>query len=563
MSASPQGTPPQSSGVGAKIAMGFVAGAMVGAFAMVEVVPTHLAADGDGDGGGNGPIVLGGGGAGEELDEEQLRALEEGGEVDLDQFDDVDLSEFEDGEVAGPRDIDDNGDGGGGADGSGSDDDSGGGSGGGDDATQQSGDGGAGADVGDGGGGGSAGGTGSGGNIGDDSCAAEAGDSDTGVTSSEIKVAATTVEDGPGRSLLQPANDGMRAVVDKTNADGGICGRTIELTTRNDGWDAARGQDFIRRFIEEGHFSLLVVPSSEGLAEAIQGGLISDAGIPVVGSTGLRIDEYNDPWVFPVSTATVSIMRIMAQHAIDQGDRTFGIVYDEKYRFGIEGKDAFVDYLEAHPDAEVKAVQALHPEQAPYGSEANSFNSACGNSGSSSDCDMVALLLVPDVAIQWRNANGDGPVQGRGETTHAAQTLFTDEFASQCADWCDSMMVWTGYNPPIGSIADQEGVAKFEKDVGDVNPGADTRNQFLQGAYLGSQVFVEAVDRCSPEVTRACVRQTLNSIDYQTDLASTLSWSENQRHANTAARAFSMEASGGSFNGWRDEQTGFVEDPDL
>lgn len=562
MSASPQGTPPQQqTGVGAKIAMGFIAGAMLGAFAMVEVVPTHLATDGGG-GGGGGPLVIGGGGNGD-LGEEDLQALEEQG-VDLGQFEGADMGDFEAGEVGEARDLSGNGGGSGGADATGS----GGGSDSGDDGGSSGGgsggSGGAGADVGGSSGSGGAGGTGSGGTVGDDSCASNnGGETDTGVTARQIKVAATTVEDGPGRSLLQPANDGMRAVIDKINAKGGICGRTIELTTRNDGWDAARGRNYIERFIEEGHFSLLVVPSSEGLAEAIQSNLISNAEIPVVGTTGLRIDEYKDPWVFPVSTATVSIMRIMAKHAIDQGAETFGIVYDEQYRFGIEGKDAFVEYIESQSGAEMKAVQAVHPEQAPYGSEANTFNSDCGNSGGSSGCDMVALLLVPDVAIQWRNANSDGDVQGRGKTTYGAQTLFTDEFATQCGDWCNGMVVWTGYNPPIGTIADQPGVKQFENDVEKVNPGADTRNQFLQGAYLGTQVFVEAVDRCSPDVTRACVRQTLNSINYESDLASTLSWSENQRHANTAARAFSMEASGGSFNGWRDERTGFVQDPGL
>jgi ABC-type branched-subunit amino acid transport system substrate-binding protein len=125
----------------------------------------------------------------------------------------------------------------------------------------------------------------------------------------------------------------------------------------------------------------------------------SDAGIPVVGTTGLRIDEYSEPWVFPVSTATISIMRIMAKYAYEQeGARTFGIVYDSKYKFGLEGKDAFVNYLDSLGDAEVKAVQPLDPDQSSYGTQAQKFNQECGNDDGQPDCDMVALLLGPETA---------------------------------------------------------------------------------------------------------------------------------------------------------------------
>jgi hypothetical protein len=47
----------------------------------------------------------------------------------------------------------------------------------------------------------------------------------------------------------------------------------------------------------------------------------------------------------------------------------------------------------------------------------------------------------------------------------------------------------------LGAIGDLPGMRQYATDVGRVTTGADLRNQFLQGAYLGSQVFVEAVER--------------------------------------------------------------------
>lgn len=416
------------------------------------------------------------------------------------------------------------------------------------------------------GGGTTGGGTGtSGGGGGPAECKAgrNGGVTDTGVTATEIKIAATVVKDGPGKSLLESSETGMRAVVNKVNAGGGICGRRLALTTVNDGWDPSRGRDFIKRFIDDGNFALPVVPSSEGLSEAIRSGLIKDSGIPVVGTNGLRIDQYNDPFVFPVGSATVSIMRAMAKYAYEvKGARNFGIVWDNKYKFGKEGADAFKEYVNSLDGASIKADQPLDPLASSFGNEAQNFNTACGNSGSASGCDMVVLLLVPDTAGKWKAAN-PGTGAGRGRLTYGAQTLFTDDFGRTCAAWCSGMVVWTGYNPPIPPLDSKAGVSTFVNDVRAISPSIDYRNQFLQGAYLGMQVFVDAVTACSPSLTRACVNARLESTDFATDLSSTLSWRPGKHHANKAAQAFSIDATGGSFNGWRFEQTGFVQDPKL
>ena len=389
------------------------------------------------------------------------------------------------------------------------------------------------------------------------------GATDTGVSATEIKIAATVVKDGPGKSLLESSETGMRAVVNKVNAAGGICGRRLALTTVNDGWDPSRGRDYIKRFIDDGTFALPVVPSSEGLSEAIRSGLIKDSGIPVVGTNGLRIDQYSDPFVFPVGSATVSIMRAMVKYAYEaKGARSFGIVWDSKYKFGKEGADAFKAYVASLPGASIKADQPLDPLASSFGNEAQSFNTACGNTGSASGCDMAVLLLVPDTAGKWKAAN-PGTGAGRGRLTYGAQTLFTDDFGRACAAWCAGMVVWTGYNPPIPPLDSKAGVSTFVNDVRAISPSIDYRNQFLQGAYLGMQVFVDAATACSPNLTRACVRQRLETSDFSTDLSSTLSWRPAKHYANKSAQAFSIDATGGSFNGWRFEQTGFIQDPNL
>ena len=402
------------------------------------------------------------------------------------------------------------------------------------------------------------GGTGGGGG-GSAECAAgkNGGATDKGVTGSSIKLATTAVLDGPAKSLLEPSVTGIKAVFDKVNKAGGICGRRLELKVDNDSFDANRGSQIIRNYIEGDYFALPVVPSAEGLGVAIDNGEIKKAGIPVVGSDGMRQEQYGDPWVWPVAASTTTSMRVMAKYGKEKkGATSFAIVYDDKYKFGKEGKDAFVNQVKAL-GGKLVVAQALDPDLPSYASQAETFNTACGGG----KCDMVALLLLPDTAKKWMARQ---PALG-AKYTAGAQTLFNDRFGQDCVqaagDRCHALAVWTGYNPPIGPIASKPGVATYVRDVKALNPGIDTSNQFLQGSYLGASVFVEALKRVGPNLTRAGLKQAMDAMTYSSDLASPLGWTVGNHRANTRAQAFSMVVSQGTFTGWRDDGTGFIADP--
>lgn len=386
-------------------------------------------------------------------------------------------------------------------------------------------------------------------------CAAgrNGGATDIGVSATEIKLASTVVLSGPGATFLGGSVTGMQAVINKVNRQGGVCGRRLSLTVRDDGWDKNTGRIYLQNFIEEGYFALPVVPSSEGLTAAIEAGDISRARIPVVGTDGMLIEQYRDPWVWPVATATISTMRIMAKYAYVKGARSFGIVYDNRYRFGKEGADAFRAYVSKLSGASLKAFVGIEPAQGSYGSEIDRFNGDCN------PCDMVAYLLEPGTAETWMNGR---PNRGR-VLTSGAQTLFNRRFASNCHKTCQGMVVWTGYTPPIDALASQPEIAKFVDDVRAVDRSADVENAFLEGAYLGMSVFVEALRRVGPNLTRNALRAVMNEMTYSTQLASSLSWKGGRRHANVRAQAFSLQYAEEQFSGFASEQTGWLNDPSF
>ncbi|HEX2196832.1 MAG TPA: hypothetical protein VHJ76_07890, partial [Actinomycetota bacterium] len=62
------------------------------------------------------------------------------------------------------------------------------------------------------------------------------GATDQGVTGTEIEMATTVAESGPGAAFLGEVRYGMHAVVAKVNAAGGICGRKLSIQYVDDGW---------------------------------------------------------------------------------------------------------------------------------------------------------------------------------------------------------------------------------------------------------------------------------------------------------------------------------------
>jgi ABC-type branched-subunit amino acid transport system substrate-binding protein len=397
-------------------------------------------------------------------------------------------------------------------------------------------------------------------------CAAgrNGGNTDVGVTGGSVKLAATIVADGPGSSFLGAVRTGMTTVLNKVNKAGGICGRRLELILRNDSWDAQRGQQYIKNFVEgDKVFALAVVPSSEGLDSS--DAYIKQQKVPVVGTDGMLKRQYLNPWIWPVATSTISVMHVMAKDAGDRGAENFGIVFDAKYHFGVEGAYAFnqaVKRLTGHDiagfDPSLKSCKerfcGIQPSKPSYATEANSFNDSCYKQAPV--CDFVALLLEPDTALSFqRETPPSTPRLGFG----GAQPLFTRDFAEGCKAICDGMWVWTGYNPPIETLASQPGVATYVNEVHAESPSADVANQFLEGGYHGMGLLVAALQKVGPNLTRANLRTVLDSMTYDTGLSTPLTWRAGNHFANVTAQGFEIQYKQ-SFNGWR-QRTGFLKDP--
>jgi len=390
------------------------------------------------------------------------------------------------------------------------------------------------------------------------------GNTDTGVSANSIKLAATVVKSGVGQAFLGDVEFGMLAVMNRINRQGGVCGRQLSLTLNDDGWSAQTGKDILDKYIQEGYFALAVVPSSEGLHAAVGDGDIDRAGVPVVGTDGMIADQYTDPWVWPVSTSTVSFMHIMAKNAYDRGARTFAIVYDNQYRFGIEGDAAYKGAISRLSGATL-LDNCNYPVQAgltSYKNDVQSFNGSCDQA------DFVALLLEPETAAQWIKDGGYLGTAGKRVGAGGPQTLFTrafgEDFANNCnGDQCQAnFWVWTGFHPPAPPDDTIPAVSTFVNEMNSTNSSADHDNQFVEGGYLGMELLVQGLQKVGPNLTRGALKQALDAMDFNSGLTGGVEQFRPGNHfANVSAQAFSLVISTGHFNDFRYQQTGFLADP--
>lgn len=402
-----------------------------------------------------------------------------------------------------------------------------------------------------------------------------------GVTANAIHIATTEVTTGIGAGFLQDAVSGMRAALSQA---GSICGRQIVLDrVQNDAWDRSQGQTIIEDWIGSGSvFALVAEPDSEGLSGAIDSGDIDRAQIPVVGSDGMLKDQYHDPWVWPVAASTVTNMHIIADYGFRKlGVKTFGIVYDKSYRFGPEGAAAFAHEMAVLTGHDVSTsgscstgfcgIESQSSGNGGYSSEVTAFNQYCSSpNGSSSPCDLVVMLLEPKPMLDWMNEESSGGVSWY-KTLMGGEPLFDYNFGSQCGNSCRGMIVWTGYKPDISPFDSEKAVYTYAQALALACPHCDPHNEFTEGAYLGTQLFIGAVRqvaRANVPLTRDNLKRLLNTMTLDSTVSSAAGLTASpltytgSRYANVQMAAFQDNASSTNFYGFAYlPSVGFYTDP--
>ncbi len=151
-----------------------------------------------------------------------------------------------------------------------------------------------------------------------------------GVTDDTIKIGTVSLVSGAFAYIGQPAYDGLRACIERFNAQGGVMGRKLEIVAYDDQWDAATGKAIIERLVEQDKVFMLASLGGNIVEPSLD--YLKDKGIPVINiSSGLDVCySANEPGgnIFQIQPANMTDARYLIARVLHES--IFGPNQDEK-----------------------------------------------------------------------------------------------------------------------------------------------------------------------------------------------------------------------------------------
>ena len=171
-----------------------------------------------------------------------------------------------------------------------------------------------------------------------------------GVYADKIVFGQSACLSGPNRDLGRHYRAGILVAFGERNALGGIDGRSLELITRDDGYEPVQAAANAQRFVAEDNVLAVIgavgTPTSKRIAPVLRA-----AGIPFVGhitGAGFLRDAGQYPNVVNLRASYQDEIRMLVDHTVrDHGKRRFGIIYQDD-AFGRSGLKGYKVALDEH-----------------------------------------------------------------------------------------------------------------------------------------------------------------------------------------------------------------------
>jgi branched-chain amino acid transport system substrate-binding protein len=167
-----------------------------------------------------------------------------------------------------------------------------------------------------------------------------------GVTSRSILLGQSAAFSGPAAQLGIQMNIGTKAYFDRVNARGGVYGRTIELKTRDDRYEANLCAENTKKFIEEDKvFALISYVGTPTTVAAMP--IFTEAKVPLIGPfTGAEV--LRNPvnrYIFNVRASYYDETERIVEQLASTGNRKIAVFYqDDAYgQAGLKGVQIAMD----------------------------------------------------------------------------------------------------------------------------------------------------------------------------------------------------------------------------
>jgi branched-chain amino acid transport system substrate-binding protein len=155
---------------------------------------------------------------------------------------------------------------------------------------------------------------------GSDSSGGAATSSGPALTGTPIPIGVISSLSGPQAPSSNQADTVAPAWAEWVNANGGLNGHPVEITSVDDGGDPAKAQAAAKQLLEEDKVVAILV-GSDNLIPAYDDAAIA-AGVPLISGTANSPDWYSKPGLFPTVTDVVSGQTAQLMVAQKYGDAT-------------------------------------------------------------------------------------------------------------------------------------------------------------------------------------------------------------------------------------------------
>lgn len=143
-----------------------------------------------------------------------------------------------------------------------------------------------------------------------------------------ILIGQTVVESGPLASLSRQPLQGIRALIESVNAQGGIFERKLEILRADDAYDADKAATNVRRFADKGALAILMPIGTNPSAGAIKAA--NELRLPLVGPySGARPVARFSPYGFSLRISYEDEYRRLIEYMLPLGINRIAFAYHD------------------------------------------------------------------------------------------------------------------------------------------------------------------------------------------------------------------------------------------
>lgn len=381
------------------------------------------------------------------------------------------------------------------------------------------------------------------------------GSADTqGVTGNTIAVGGIfTKTNGIDATVEQ---DTVQACFDMVNAQGGVSGHRLQLVAYDDGMDPTRAAQEAAKLDQQDHV-FAIVGWLAPFGEASAAPYFEAHGVPIVGGLGVP-QEFNSPWSFPI-TPVFSTDGYALGNFATRPNGPLHFHHPAVFLVRTSGINDVANGIKNGAQANGVTVSNNDIVQVDFGTPTNAYEPYLLQF-QQEGVDGLITQLDPFSYVRLYQAE-----QSTGKTfPHLAGTGIDKQNVDQQINSAGNQLVNTySYMPVLeanGNPAHNGEVALYNNTVARYYPGqAPNMDAFSEGSWVACRVFVQALSRLGPNITRSGLMHALNSGTYSTGgMGPDLNWgSAGSSHAANHYASFIVYT---SQHAWA-EATGFMAFP--